>query len=59
MVHDTAVELAVLARCPFVIRDPGSNAGACIAAMANELTRSCVSRQARGGFFRRVAGLFV
>ncbi|MGB2987071.1 MAG: MinD/ParA family protein [Phycisphaerae bacterium] len=59
MLHDTSVELAVQARCPFVIRYPGSNASACIAAMANELTRTFSGHQRRGGFFKRVAGLFV
>lgn len=59
MVHDTAVESAVQARCPFVIRDPGSNAGTCIAAMAQEFSRSAGTESGRGGFFRRVAGLFV
>ncbi len=59
MLQDTAVELAVQARCPFVIRYPGSNASACIATTAGELARSFVRRQSRGGFFKRVAGLFV
>ncbi len=59
MLHDTAVELAVQARCPFVIRYPGSNASASIAAMANELARTLAGPQRRGGFFSRVAGLFV
>jgi len=59
MLQDTAVELAVQARCPFVIRYPGSNASACIAAMASEVARSCAAPPRRGGFFKRVAGLFV
>ncbi len=59
MLHDTAVELAVQARCPFVIRYPGSNASACIAAMACEVARTFAGQQRRGGFFKRVAGLFV
>ncbi len=59
MLHDTAVELAVRERCPFVIRYPGSNASACIAAMAGEVARACLGHQRRGGFLRRVAGLFV
>ena len=59
MLHDTAVELAVLARCPFVIRYPGSNASACIAALAGELSRTISGQPRRGGFLRRVAGLFV
>ena len=59
MLQDTAVELAVQARCPFVIRYPGSNASACIAAMASEVARSCAASPSRGGFFKRVAGLFV
>jgi flagellar biosynthesis protein FlhG len=59
MLQDTAVELAVQARCPFVIRYPGSNASACIAAMASEVARTCAVPPHRGGFFKRVAGLFV
>lgn len=59
MVHDTAVGLAVQARCPFVIRDPGSNASACMVALANKVARDCSGDAGRGGFFRRVAGLFV
>jgi len=59
MLQDTAVELAVQARCPFVIRYPGSNASACIAAMASEVARSCAASPRRSGFFQRVAGLFV
>jgi flagellar biosynthesis protein FlhG len=59
MLQDRAVELAVEARCPFVIRYPGSNASTCIAAMARRLTRSLTGQRHRGGFFSRVAGLFV
>lgn len=59
MLQDTAVELAVQARCPFVIRYPGSNASACIAAMASEVARTCAEAPLRSGFFKRVAGLFV
>lgn len=58
MLHDTAVELAVQERCPFVLRDPSSNAAACVAAMADEMSRSVSGQQRRGGFFSRVAGLF-
>ncbi len=59
MLHDTAVELAVRARCPFVIRYPGSNASACIAATAREMIRTLAGQRRGGGFFSRVAGLFV
>ncbi len=59
VLHDSAVELAVQERCPFVIRYPGSNASACIAAMANEMARTFAGHQRRGSFFSRVAGLFV
>lgn len=59
LLHDSAVELAVQARCPFVIRYPGSNASAGIAAMAEEMARTLAGPQRRGGFFSRVAGLFV
>lgn len=59
LLHDTSVELAVAARCPFVIRDPGSNASACIAAMASELALRFSTPAKRAGLWRRVAGLFV
>lgn len=59
LLHDSSVELAVQARCPFVIRCPGSNASACIAAMASEVARSCALPQPRSGLLHRVAGLFV
>jgi len=59
LLHDTSVELAVQARCPVVIRYPGSNASACVAAMASEVARTCAPPQRRGGFLQRVAGLFV
>ena len=59
MLHDTVVELAVQERCPFVIRHPGSSASACIAAMASDMTRACTGQQRHGGFFSRIAGLFV
>ena len=59
MVHDTTVELAVQERCPFVIRYPSSNASACMAVLAEEVARSCVGAARRGGFFKRVVGLFL
>ncbi|MFQ5591474.1 MAG: MinD/ParA family protein [Phycisphaerae bacterium] len=59
MLHDTAVELAVQERSPFVIRYPGANATAAVAALAGELSRSGHRQPGRGGFLRRVAGLFV
>ena len=59
MLHDTAVELAVRERSPFVIRYPSSNASACIAAIADGVFRSTSDRVGRGGFFRRVVGLFL
>jgi len=59
MLHDSAVERAVQARSPFVIREPGSNASACLAAVAESLTRARVAPERRGGLFQRVAGLFV
>lgn len=59
LLQDTAVELAVQARCPFVIRFPGSNASACIAAMASEVARSRAAPPHRNGLLKRVAGLFV
>lgn len=59
MVHDAAVARAVHERTPFVIRYPGSNASACIAAMAERVARSVRLPIRRGGFFKRVVGLFV
>lgn len=59
MLHDTAVELAVQERCPFVIRYPSSNASACMAVLAEEVARSGVGAVRRGGFFKRVVGLFL
>ena len=59
VLQDSVVELAVQERCPFVIRHPGSNASACIAAMANGMARTFAGQQHRGSFFSRVAGLFV
>lgn len=59
VLHDTAVELAVRERCPFVIKYPGSSASACIAAMANDLARTFAGALHRGTIFSRVAGLFV
>lgn len=58
LLQDTAVELAVRERTPFVIRDPASNASACMAAMAGSLARTSSGHVPRGGFFRRVVGLF-
>lgn len=59
MLQDTAVELAVRQRCPFVIRYPESNASACIAAVASNLSRTLNGQQRRDSFFSRVASLFV
>lgn len=59
MLHDSKVELAVQERCPFVIRYPSSNASACVAAAADALTGAWNRQRVRGGFFRRVVGLFV
>jgi flagellar biosynthesis protein FlhG len=58
MLHDSAVEQAVRHRDPFVIRYANSNASACIAAMADDLARSVSGLSRRGGFFKRVVGLF-
>lgn len=59
MLHDTAVESAVWERCPFVVRNPGSNASACIASLADAMPGRTGGAQRRGGFLSRVAGLFV
>ncbi len=59
MLQDTVVELAVKERCPFAIRYPGSNATACIAAVATDVSKAIIGQQRRGSFFSRVAGLFV
>lgn len=58
MVHDTAVARAVDARCPFVIRFPDCNASACVAALAETLSRSQQPESTRMSFFRRVVGIF-
>jgi flagellar biosynthesis protein FlhG len=59
ILHDRVVELAVRERRPFLIGYPASSASACVGEIANELARICAVRQERGGFFRRLAGLFV
>ncbi len=59
MLHDTTVEQAVQARCPFVIRDPSSNASACISALARTLVQVHQNQRRQSGFLKRVAGLFV
>lgn len=59
MLHDTVVESAVRERCPFVVRNPGSNASACIASLADAMPGRIGGAQRRGGFLSRVAGLFV
>lgn len=58
ILHDVAVELAVRARSPVVLSHPGSNAGACLTSIAKRLVRSRTGHEARGGFFKRVMGLF-
>jgi flagellar biosynthesis protein FlhG len=59
MLHDMHVELAVRQRCPFVIRYPGSNATACIAAMARQVASTLTGERRQSGLFSRVASLFV
>ncbi len=59
MLHDTVVERAVVGRWPFVLKYPDSNAAACVMALANRLAGTLESQPERGGFFRRVVGLFV
>ena len=59
MLQDKVVEAAVMARRPFVIQDPGSAASACIAALADTIVRTSTVDTRSGGWFRRVAGLFV
>jgi flagellar biosynthesis protein FlhG len=59
MLHDTHVELAVRQRCPFVIRYPGSNASACVAAMAQGVASTLPGQRHQSGLFSRVASLFV
>lgn len=61
VLQDTAVELAVRQRCPFVLRYPDSNASACVVAIASDLARSLADRTVaadRSSLLRRVAGLF-
>lgn len=59
VLHDAVVDSAVRERCPFVIRHPGANASACVAAVAANLARALRRREGRSGFFQRVVGLFV
>lgn len=59
MLHDTSVEQAVRRRCPFVIGAPGSNASACLTAVAANVARACPTVQRGSSFFKRVVGLFV
>lgn len=58
MLHDKAVELAVQARQPFVIRSPESNASVCMAAIADRVAGRRSGLQRAGGFFERVVRLF-
>lgn len=58
VLHDTAVEQAVLARQPFVMKYPGSNASACIATIATEFSRNIAVSSVRGGWLKRVVGMF-
>ncbi len=58
MLADQAVELAVRARSPVVLSRPGSNASACLASVASTLMRLYPRQIDRGGFFKRVIGLF-
>jgi len=59
MLHDSHVELAVRQRCPFVIRYPGSNASACIAAMARDVASTLPGQRRQSGLVSRVVSLFV
>jgi flagellar biosynthesis protein FlhG len=59
LLHDTVVEQAVLARCPFVLKYPRSVAGTCIASIAAKFTTAAADSVGRGNLLRRVAGLFV
>jgi flagellar biosynthesis protein FlhG len=58
MLHDTSVELAVQQRTPFVVRYPTSNASVCVSALADEFASIRSASDSRGGFLRRVVGLF-
>lgn len=59
MLQDRVVEAAVMARYPFVLYDSGSPASVCIAALAGTIVRTPPGDRSSGGWFRRVAGLFV
>jgi len=59
ILQDTAVEVAVQERTPLMLRDPDSNAGACIAAIAEELARTTLRIPPGGGLLKRVVRLFV
>jgi flagellar biosynthesis protein FlhG len=59
LLQDNHVGLAVRQRCPFVLRYPRCPASACIGAIALRLAKSKAGSRIEGGYFRRVAGLFV
>lgn len=59
MLQDSAVEQAVRAQYPFVLRSPGSNASACLAVTASGFARLSARSTTRVGWFSRVAGMFV
>ncbi|MEK6675123.1 MAG: MinD/ParA family protein [Planctomycetota bacterium] len=59
LLQDTVVEAAVRQRCPFVVGYPQSNAAACIASIAGRFIQLRSGAESRGGFFRRVGGLFI
>jgi MinD-like ATPase involved in chromosome partitioning or flagellar assembly len=58
VLHDTAIEQAVLARCPFLLKYPRSTASNCIHAIAAQLAKK-QSAVEGGGLLKRVVGMFV
>lgn len=59
VLQDTAVVQAVRARSPVVLRSPRSIASTCFAAVADSMIVEPARQSHRGGFFQRVAALFI
>lgn len=59
LLQDNHVEQAVRQRCPFVLRYPRCPASACLGAVAVRIVKNAVRPASRGGYLRRVAGLFM
>lgn len=59
VLEDDAVGSAVRAREPFMIRSPRCNAAACIRALARKFAVQAEQPSAAGGFFSRIAQMFL